>query len=407
MPAKHSVFTKVGKKFSTQRISERVQTMAVSAIKEMSLLAMEIPGTVSLAWGLPSFETPLAIRKRISEELLANPEIGKYAPPPGLPQLKAKIAERLAREKGIPADPQKEILITAGGMLALMMSFMTILNPGEEMLLTSPGFSSHYEQITLASGVPVGVPLVEEEGWRLDLPAMHRAITRRTRAIVIVNPANPTGTVFKEAELRRLAELAMEHDLYIVTDDPYEIYVYTKEKLFNLRSIPEARDRVISCYSFSKEFAMTGWRVGWIFAEEGIINQLLKVQDSFVICAPTISQIASLIALEESYEPTLAMVEEMRERREIICRRLDRLPDLFAYVKPEGAYYIFPRVLPPQFHNSVDFCVKMMREAKVVAVPGSAFGPTGEGHIRMSYCFSREEIEEAFDRIERWWRKAG
>jgi aminotransferase len=407
MPAKHSVFERVGKKFSTQRISERVQTMAVSAIKEMSLLAMEIPGTVSLAWGLPSFETPLAIRKRISEELLTNPEIGKYSPPPGLPQLKAKIAERLGREKGIPADPQKDILITAGGMQALMMSFMTILNPGEEVLLTSPGFSSHYEQITLASGVPVGVPLVEEEGWRLDLPSIRRAITRKTRALVIVNPANPTGTVFKEAELRRLADLALEHDLYIVTDDPYEIYVYTREKLFNLRSIPEARDRVISCYSFSKEFAMTGWRVGWIFAEEGVINQLLKVQDSFVICAPTISQIASLIALEESYAPSLAMVEEMRERREIICRRLDRLPDLFAYVKPEGAYYIFPRLLPPQFHNSVDFCVKLMREAKVVVVPGSAFGPTGEGHIRLSYCFSREEIEEAFERIERWWRKAG
>ena len=406
MPAKHSVFSRVGRKFSTQRISERVQSMAVSAIKEMSLLAMEIPDTVNLAWGLPSFETPLAIRRRVAEELLANPNIGKYAPPPGLPQLKVKIAERLAREKGISADPQKEILITAGGMQALMMSFMTVLNPGEEVILTSPGFSSHYEQITLASGVPVGVPLVEEGGWRLDLKAMRRAVTRRTRALVIVNPANPTGTVFKEAELRALAELAVEHELYLITDDPYEMYVYTPEKLFSPRSIPEARDRVISCYSFSKEFAMTGWRVGWILAEEGLINQLLKVQDSFVICAPMISQIASLIALEESYEPSLAMVEEMRERREIICRRLDRLPDLFAYVRPEGAYYIFPRLLPPQFRNSVDFCVKLMREAKVVVVPGSAFGPTGEGHVRMSYCFSREEIEEAFDRIERWWRQS-
>ena len=404
MPAKHSVFEKVGKKFSTQRISARVRSMAVSAIKEMSLLAMEIPGTVSLAWGLPSFETPLAIRQRIAEELLSNPDIGKYAPPPGLPALKAKIAERLGREKGIPADPATEILVTAGGMQALMMSFMTILNPGDEVLLTSPGFSSHYEQITLAGGVPVGVPLVEEEGWRLDLKAFERAITKRTRAIVIVNPANPTGTLFQEAELRRLADLAREHDLYIVTDDPYEVYIYSAEKKFNVRSLPEARDRVISCYSFSKEFAMTGWRVGWIFAEEGIINQMLKVQDSFVICAPTISQIACLIALEGSYEPTLAMVEEMRERREIICSRLDALSDLFAYQKPEGAYYIFPRVLPRELQDSVDFCVRLMREAKVVVVPGNAFGPTGEGHIRMSYCMSREQINEAFDRIETWWR---
>ena len=405
MPAKNSVFEKVGKKFSTQRISARVRGMAVSAIKEMSLLAMEIPGTVSLAWGLPSFETPLAIRQRISEELLANPDIGKYAPPPGLPALKSRIAERLTRDKGLPADPQTEILVTAGGMQALMMTFMTVLDPGDEVLLTSPGFSSHYEQITLASGEPVGVPLVEEEGWRLDLDAFRRAVTPKTRAIVIVNPANPTGTVFKEPELRRLAELALEQDLYLVTDDPYEVYMYGAEKKFNLRSIPEVRDRVISCYSFSKEFAMTGWRVGWVFAEEGVINQMLKVQDSFVICAPMISQVASLIALEGSYQPTLDMVEEIRERRELICGRLDALSDLFAYQKPEGAYYIFPRLLPRQFQDSVDFCVRLMREAKVVAVPGNAFGPTGEGHIRMSYCVSREQINQGFDRIEAWWRR--
>jgi aminotransferase len=167
------------------------------------------------------------------------------------------------------------------------------------------------------------------------------------------------------------------------------------------------RDRVISCSSFSKEFAMTGWRVGWVWAEEGVINQMLKVQDSFVICAPTISQMASLIALQGSYQPTLDMVEEMRERRELICGRLDALPELFSYQKPEGAYYIFPRVIPPEFQNSVDFCVRLMQEAKVVAVPGSGFGPTGEGHIRLSYCMSREQIGEAFDRIEAWWRKAG
>jgi aminotransferase len=164
---------------------------------------------------------------------------------------------------------------------------------------------------------------------------------------------------------------------------------------------------VISCSSFSKEFAMTGWRVGWIWAEEGILNQLLKVQDSFVICAPTISQVASLFALEGSYQPTLDMVEEMRGRRELICGRLDRLRDLFSYQKPEGAYYIFPKVLPAAFQDSVEFCVRLMREAKVVAVPGNAFGPTGEGHVRMSYCMSREQINEAFDRIEAWWAKAG
>jgi aminotransferase len=405
MPAKDSVFEKVGKIFASEKISRRVQGMAVSAIKEMSLLAMEIPNTVNLAWGLPSFETPLHIRKRIAEELLSNPTIGKYAPPPGLPALKIKIAARLKEQKGVEVDPQKQIIITAGGIQALMMAWMTVLEPGDEVLIPSPGFSSHYEQVYLAGGVPVAVPLVEEQGWRVDIDAYRRAVTEKTKALVVVNPSNPTGSVVGEADLRAIAEFALEHDLFVITDDPYEVYVYDDLDMFHLLRLPELRSQIIACASFSKEFAMTGWRVGWILAEEGITNQLLKVQDSFVICAPTISQVASLIALEESYEPTLQMVEEMWQRREIICSRLDLLPGLFSYQKPQGAYYVFPKIVPEELHNSVDFCVRLLRESGVVTVPGSAFGPTGEGHIRMSYCFTRKEINEAFDRIETWWTK--
>jgi aminotransferase len=403
MPAKNSVFEKVGKTFAEENISSRVRGMSVSAIKEMSLIALEIPETVNLAWGLPSFQTPLPIRRRLAEQLLSNEMIGKYAPPPGLPELKRKIADRLKKQKGIEVDPQKQIIITAGGMQALMIAWMTVLEPGDEVLIASPGFSSHYEQVYLAGGVPVAVPLVEEENWRLDIEAFRRAVTGKTKALVLVNPSNPTGSVIPEAELRGIAELALEHELFVITDDPYEVYVYDDIKLFHMLRIPELSRQVIACASFSKEFAMTGWRVGWILAEEGITNQMLKVQDSFVICAPTISQVASLIALEESYEPTLQMVEEMRQRREIICERLDRLPDLFSYQKPRGAYYIFPKILPVQMQNSVDLCVRLLKETGVVTVPGSAFGPTGEGHIRMSYCFTREEINEAFDRIEKWW----
>ncbi len=406
MPAKNSVFEKIGKPFTSEKISQRVRGMAVSAIKEMSMLALEIPDAVNLAWGLPSFETPLPIRKRIAEELLSNATIGKYAPPPGLPELKRKIAERLKEQKGVEVDPQKQIIITAGGMQALMMAWMTVLEPGDEVLIASPGFSSHYEQVYLAGGVPVAVPLQEEQGWRLDIEAYRRAVTGKTKALVLVNPSNPTGSVISEAELRGIAELALEHGFFVITDDPYEVYVYDNPELFHMLKIPQLSKQVIACASFSKEFAMTGWRVGWILAEEGITNQMLKVQDSFVICAPTISQVASLIALEESYEPTLQMVQEMKQRREIICERLDRLADLFTYQKPQGAYYIFPRILPERFGNSVDFCVRLLKESGVVTVPGSAFGPTGEGHIRMSYCFTREEIHEAFDRIEIWWSKA-
>ena len=405
MPAEHSVFEKIGKKFTTHRISERVRKMAVSAIKEMSLIAMDMPGAINLAWGLPSFETPLHIRQKISKEVMNNPDIGKYAPPPGIPLLKQKLAERLKVQKGIEIVPETEMIITAGGMQGLMMTWMTILEPGDEVLVTSPGFSSHYEQIGLAGGVPVGIPLVEEEGWRVDIDVFRKAVTKRTKALVIVNPANPTGTLFTEEDLRRLLALALDNDLFVVTDDPYEPYVYDGKKAFSLLSVPEAKNNVISCYSFSKEFAMTGWRVGWLLAEEGIVNQLLKVQDSFVICAPHISQLAAIYALEGTYDTTLAMIEELTYRRELICQRLNALPDLFHYQRPEGAYYIFPKIVPEYFHDSVDFCIKLLREANVVTVPGSAFGRTGESHIRISYCFTRDEIQQAFDRVEQWWAK--
>ena len=402
MPADHSVFKKLGKKFTTERISRRVQHITVSAIKEMSLLAMDTPGAINLAWGLPSFETPEYIRRKVAEALLSDPEIGKYAPPPGLPELKRAIAERMRRRQGVAVEPG-QIIITAGGMQGLMMTWMTLLEEGDEVLITSPGFSSHYEQVGLAGGVPVPVPLIEEEGWRLDAAAFRRAVTPRTKAMVIVNPANPTGTLFPQESLLELGRLAVERNLFLVTDDPYHVFTYDGLTAFDLRSVPQLRDHIISCYSFSKEYAMTGWRVGWVVADEGIVNQMLKVQDAFVICAPRISQVAALHALEGGFEPTQAMIDELADRREVICRRLDRLPGLFSYQKPQGAYYIFPRVVPPDLQDSVAFCVRLLQETGVVAVPGVAFGPTGEGHVRMSWCFRREETEEAFDRIERWW----
>jgi aminotransferase len=394
----------MGMKFTTERISRRVQTMAVSAIKEMSLLAMETPGAINLAWGLPSFETPEYIRRRIASELLTDPEIGKYAPPPGLPALKTKLAERLAAQKGIEVDPAREMIITAGGMQGLMMTWMTILEPDDEVLITSPGFSSHYEQVGLAGGVAVPVPLVEEQGWKLDVAAFRRAVTPRTKAMVIVNPCNPTGTLFPRESLVELGRIALENGLYVVTDDPYQVFTFDGREAFDLRTLPELRGNTISCYSFSKEYAMTGWRVGWLLADEGIINQMLKVQDAFVICAPRVSQLAALHALDGGFEPTQKMIDELAVRRELICRRLDALPGLFSYVKPQGAYYIFPKIVPADLQDSVDFCVRLLKETGVVAVPGIAFGPTGEGHVRMSFCFTREEIDAAFDRIDRWWR---
>jgi aminotransferase len=403
-----SVYSSVGKKEDTTGIARRVAQISVSAIKQMPVLASKLEGCISLGQGIPSFGTPSFIRESIIASLKDDDLIGKYSLQPGIPELKREIAGYLRRDRGINVDPESEIFVSCGAMEALAAVISTVVERDDEVLIPSPNYSSHIEQILFAEGKPVFVPLIEEEGWRLDIGGFRKAMSRKTKAILLCNPMNPTGAVFPEEDLKALAEMALERNLFIISDEAYDFLLYDGLPHFSLASIPELKEQLITCKSFSKMYCMTGWRVGYMVAAGRIVDQVLKVHDAFAICAPTISQYGALAALKatngkdgEGDRFIQKLVEALHARRDLICDRLDGLPHLFSYQRPKGAYYVFPRISLDN-ENDMELALKLLYEAKVITVPGSGFGPTGAGHIRLSFGAPENEIHKAFDRIDEW-----
>jgi len=382
-------------------ISRNVAAIEISAIKEMAIRGAKVEGAASLTWGLPSFRTPKSIRRAVAEQLEADPEIGKYALPDGLPALREAVAREHYAKTGIAVDPDRNVMITAGNMQGVNALLHVILDPGDEVVVTDPGFASHFQQIRLCGGVPVHWRMDESRGWALDLKALPGLLGARTKAILLVSPSNPTGKIFTEAELRRVSELALEHDLLVLLDDPYFHFTYeNRARYFNLASVAALAEHVAYLFTFSKTYAMSGWRLGYMVVSEALKREVLKVHDATIICTPRISQVAGLAALTGDQAHLRTFEEILGRRRRLICARLDAVPHVFDYVEPEGAYYVFPRIVA-EHADSNDFAIRLLAEARVVVTPGRAFGPSGEHHVRMAYCVSEETIETAFDRIER------
>ena len=248
------------------------------------------------------------------------------------------------------------------------------------------------------------VPTIEENGFILDIEGIKKAITPRTKVILYCSPSNPTGTVFNEKQLRQLAEIALENNLMVITDEAYEYFVFDDHRHFSIASMPEMRKQVISCFTFTKTYAMTGWRIGYLHADEELIPQITKAHIPFAICAPVVSQYAALGALQGSQECVANFKEHYLLTRNLMCERLDQLNSVFEYHKPDGSYLMFPGILLDEGSDSTSFCKKLLREARVSTTPGIAFGPTGQGHLRLSFCVSQEEINKAFDRMEAYFR---
>ena len=381
-------------------VSKNVSGMTVSAIKEMAMRAAKIDDVASLTWGLPSFRTPEAIRRAIQRLLDSDPDLGKYTLPDGLPALRQAAAETHRQATGVLPDPDRQVMVTAGNMQGLNALFHVLIDPGDEIILTDPGFASHVQQIRLCGGEPVFWALDEARDWQLDLDLLPGLISERTKAIVLVTPSNPTGTIFREPQLRRVGEIARERGLLVLLDDPYHHFCYENARhYFNLAAAPEFGDHVAYLFTFSKAHAMTGWRIGYMVLPEALKKQVLKVHDATLICAPRVSQLAAIAALTEEQTHVAEFGKILGRRRSLICERLDRMPHVFDYVKPEGTYYVFPRIVADH-GNSFEFCVRMLEEAGVALTPGSAFGPTGEGHVRMAFCVTDDAINRAFDRLE-------
>ncbi len=383
------------------RISRRVASIAPSAIHEMTRLSQLVEDVAFLSWAKPTTDTPEHI-KDAAIRAIRNGKAAGYTPTNGLPDLREAIAEKLQRDNGIEAK-STEIIVTVGAIEGLAASIMAVVDPGDEVLLPDPTYSTHIRQIQMASAKPVLVPCTQESDFKLDTEAFAAAVTPRTKAILFCSPCNPTGAVYGKAELARLAELACEHDLMVITDEAYEYFVYDGAVHHSIATLPGMAERTISCYTFTKTYVMTGWRIGYLHAPGNWVPQIGKAHIPFAISAPTVSQYAALAALEGSQECVDSFREHYRKTRDLMCERLDRMSSVFSYRKPAGSYLMFPRILVEEGQDSLSFCKHLVQELKVSTTPGVAFGPSGEGHLRMSFCVPEQEVNKAFDRLEKFF----
>ena len=382
-------------------VSKRVKQIEKSAIHEMTRLSKEIDDVAFLSWAKPTTDTPEHI-KEAAISAIRNGLVGGYSPTDGLVELRREIVKKLKRDNNINADIS-QLLVTVGAIEGLAAAVMAIIDPDDEVILPTPTYSTHIRQVRIASGKPVLVPLIEDNDFALDIQAIKNAITPKTKAIMYCSPNNPTGTVFPEEQLRKIAEIALENNLMIITDEAYEYFIYDGKKHFSIGSIPEMKKNVISCFTFTKTYAMTGWRIGYLHADEEVIPQIKKAHIPFAICAPVVSQYAALAALKGSQNCVKEFEDHYFNTRNLMCERLDNLKSVFEYNKPGGSYLMFPKILLQEGKDSITFCKKLLKEARVSTTPGIAFGPTGESHLRLSFCISEEEINKAFDRMEKYF----
>jgi len=384
------------------RISDRVVQIQKSAIHEMTRLSKEIEDVAFLSWAKPTSDTPEHI-KEAAVTAIKKGLVGGYSENTGLLDLRKEIVKKLKKDNNIDADVY-QLIVTIGAVEGLSAAIMALVDPGDEVILPSPTYSTHIRQVILASGTPVLVPTIEKEGFIIDIDAVRDAVTSKTKAIMYCSPSNPAGAVFSEKHLRQLSDVALENNLMVITDEAYEYFTYDGHKHFSIASIPEMKMNTVSCFTFTKSYAMTGWRIGYLHTDETLIPQITKAHIPFAICATVVSQYAALAALQGSQDCIMKFREHYRSARDVMCKRLDEINSVFEYQKPRGSYLMFPKILLKEGKDSTLFCKKLLKDAKVSTTPGVAFGPTGEGHLRLSFCVPEEMIHTAFDRMDMYFR---
>jgi len=367
-----------------------------SGVRKMFNYARKYSDVINLSLGEPDFDTPQHIIKTAIEAMKKG--YTHYTPNAGLIEFREAVAEKLRKENGIDVDPETEVIATVGAMGALSLAMLTIVNPGDEVLIPNPGFASYEAQVILAEGKPVSYSLNEDEGFDINAEEIAGLITNKTRAILVNTPSNPTGSVLSEKSLRKIAEIAIENDLLVISDEAYEAITYDDFRHVSIASLPDMKDRTISIFSFSKTYAMTGWRIGFAAANEEIIRQMTKLQEHLAAHPSSISQMAAIAALRGPKDHIKKMVKEYSERRELIMEELAEIPEIKCF-RPQGAFYVFPNIKAFKM-SSEDFAMHILEKARVIIVPGTAFGNNGEGYVRISYAASKEEISRAMTRMK-------
>ena len=380
--------------------SKRVQSIEPSPIRKIIDLSESRPDIIGLHAGEPDFTTPSHIVEAGVRSLRDG--YTHYTHGAGILQLREAIARKLLEENGIEANPKTEITVTAGGFAAIFAITQATLDPVDEVLILQPSWPSYSGFVRLAGGVPVPVSL-QGPDFEPSRKMLEHHTTEKTRMIVINSPNNPTGSVYSRDCLSSLAEFAQDHDMLVVSDEVYEKIVFDGNEHFSLASRPEFRDSVVTVNSFSKTYAMTGWRVGYVIANESITTSIRKIHGYMVSCAPSDAQRAALGALLGPQDCVNEMVGEYAARRDRIVKGLDEVEG-FRCVAPKGTFYAFPDVSRLDI-PSAEIANKLLEEAKVASIPGSAFGAAGEGYLRFSFATSQQNIEEGISRIKAWRSK--
>jgi len=346
---------------------------------------------VSLAIGEPDFATPAHIVEAAKKAL--DDGYTKYTPAPGIKELREAIAEKSQKENKIPAKPEN--VIVAPTKHTLFLTCMALLDRGDEALIPDPGWVSYGPMVTLAGAKPVPVRAADEDGFVPSAETVAQAITPHTRLLMLNSPSNPGGSVYSRDAMRALADLAKDRDLIVVSDEIYEKILYDGVHV-SPASLDGMFERTVTVHGFSKTYAMTGWRLGWLVAPTPLFREIVKVQEHTITCATAFAQKAGVAALRGPTAPLEAMVAEFRARRDLVMKELAKI-DRLSTDRPTGAFYVFPKV-DVRLHSAT-LCERILKEASVAVTPGSAFGQAGEGHIRISYAASRETITEGVRRI--------
>lgn len=379
----------------THLISERYKTLPSSEFAKILEIASESKDVISLGPGEPDFVTPKPILDHIKKNLDRNTH---YSSPEGKRELREAIVKNLKKENKITADPD-QIIVTGGSTESLYLASLVTIDPGEEVVVPDPGFLDYTPMVESITGNAVPLALTEENGFEFDADEAKKIVGNKTKAIIINTPSNPTGRIFKRKTLEEVADFAVDNKLKVFSDEAYEKFVYGKSKHISIGSLNGMGDYVITFKTFSKSYAMTGFRVGYAVGNKDVISAMTRMHLYTSISAPTISQEAALFALSKGGASIKKMVAEYDRRRMMMMRRLDEI-DGVTYLEPEGAFYIFPNIKSFNM-SSVKFSHALLKKAKVLVVPGNEFGKNGEGHVRLSYATSYEKIEQAMDRIEK------
>ena len=377
-------------------LSKKVETIQPSGIRKFFDIVSEMEDVISLGVGEPDFDTPWHIR----DEGIYTLEKGRtfYTSNSGLKELRVAIAEYLRRRFEVSYDPLHEILVTVGGSEGIDVALRAMLDPGDEVLIPEPCYVSYVPCVVLADGVPVTIELKEENQFRLTKEELLAAITDKTKILVMPFPNNPTGGVMRREDLEEIAQVCIEKDIYVLSDEIYSELTYGADHV-SIASLPGMKERTLLINGFSKSYAMTGWRLGYICGPQVIVEQMTKIHQFAIMCAPTNSQYAAVEALRHGDADVAQMRTAYDQRRRYLMHAFKEMG--LSCFEPFGAFYVFPCI--KEFGMSSDeFATRLLEEEHVAVVPGSAFGACGEGFVRISYAYSLENLKLAIERLNRF-----